>query len=187
MRTVQPGRANAAGPQRRWRAVLLRILLFVALWWVLTEGVVYGWVLSLATIALAVAASLALVPPNSWRWRAGGLLRFVPFFLSASIRGGIDVGVRAFHPRLPIHPGTLHFPLRLPPGPARTFFAATLSLLPGTLSVELRGDTVLIHTLDSRMQVVEPLRELEARVAALFGAPIDEAAEAPGVAGLPGP
>jgi multicomponent Na+:H+ antiporter subunit E len=159
----------AARPRWRWRSLLARGLLFGGLWWVLTEGALHGLVLSLASVVLAAMASMALVPPGAWRWRVGGLLRFVPFFLWQSAQGGIDVARRAFHPRLPIQPGTLVFPLRLPPGPARAFFAGTLSLLPGTVSTELRGDTVHIHTLDERMPVAETLRRLEARVAALFG------------------
>jgi multicomponent Na+:H+ antiporter subunit E len=169
MSAASKGHDRGARPRWSWTSLLLRGLVFGGLWWVLTEGVAYGWVLSVASIALAVAASLALVPPAAWRWRVGGLLRFVPFFIWQSVRGGIDVARRAFHPGLPIHPGTLDFPLRLPPGPARAFFAGTLSLLPGTLSTELRDDTVRIHTLDSRMPVAEQLRELEARVAELFG------------------
>jgi multicomponent Na+:H+ antiporter subunit E len=61
------------------------------------------------------------------------------------------------------------YPLRLPPGPARPFFAAVLSLLPGTLSIELLDDRVRIHALDDRLPVTETLRRLEDHVAALFG------------------
>jgi multicomponent Na+:H+ antiporter subunit E len=152
-----------------WRAALLRAVIFAALWWILTEGVLRGWTLALVSIAAAVATSLLLVPPATWRWRLGGLVRFIPFFLWQSSRGGVDVARRALHPRLPILPGEFLYALRLPDGAARTFFTAALSLLPGTLSLELRDDEILIHTLDQRLRAPELLRRLEDRVADLFG------------------
>jgi multicomponent Na+:H+ antiporter subunit E len=169
MRAGRPAVGSAARPVPRWRSVLLRAGLFAALWWVLVEGSVYGWVLAVLTIAAATGTSLALLPPGRWRLRPAGLLRFVPFFFWQSVRGGVDVARRAFHPRLPIQPGEVVYPLRLPPGPARPFFAAVLSLLPGTLSIELLDDRVRIHALDDRLPVTETLRRLEHHVAALFG------------------
>jgi multicomponent Na+:H+ antiporter subunit E len=59
--------------------------------------------------------------------------------------------------------------LRLPPGSARTLFIAVISLLPGTLSAELEGRRLRVHTLIQDPAVLENLRELEIRVAALFG------------------
>jgi multicomponent Na+:H+ antiporter subunit E len=116
----------------------------------------------------AVAASLLLVPPGSGV-TMGGLLRFVPYFVVHSLRGGFDVARRALHPRLPIDPGYHDHPLRLPDGAARTFFAALVGLLPGTLGVEIREGRLRVHVLDRKMPTAGTLRELEERVADLFG------------------
>lgn len=145
------------------RAVLLGVV-----WWAFVEGEVGSRVLSGAAVAAVALASLALAPPGSGRWSPSGLLRFLPFFLSQSLRGGADVAARAFHPRLPVLPGMIEYPLRLPEGPARIFFVVSLSLLPGTLSARLEGDTLRVHLLHRGMPARGRIEELEARVAALF-------------------
>jgi multicomponent Na+:H+ antiporter subunit E len=164
-----PGFSEPLTPVPRWSSLLLRAALFAALWWVLVEGSLRGWPLTLLTLGAAVWTSTALLPPGRWRIRPAGLLRFLPFFLWESVRGGIDVAGRALHPRLPVRPREVVYPLRLPPGPARVFFAGAVGLFPGTLSTELQPDHVRVHTLDERLPVADTLRQLEERVADLFG------------------
>lgn len=159
------------------RPVLARAIGLAAIWWALAEGSWYSPVLATTAIAAATAASLRLVPPGSWRWRPTGLLRFVPFFLRQSILGGVDVARRALDPRLPIAPGFLSYRFRLPPGPARVFFANTLSLLPGTLSTQLGADALRVHVLDLHRPVRRNAAELEARVADLFGVALARATD----------
>jgi multicomponent Na+:H+ antiporter subunit E len=157
----------------RWKKLaplLTRILFFGLLWWVLTEAYPGSWGFGLPVAILAALVSLAFRQPNGWGISVAGVLRFLPFFLWQSLRGGIDVAGRAFHPRLPLTPGLLELSLRLPPGPPQVFFADTLSLLPGTCSVEISPSGLLrIHALDTTMPLERDLRRVEARVAALFG------------------
>jgi multicomponent Na+:H+ antiporter subunit E len=93
---------------------------------------------------------------------------FLPFFCLQSLRGGVDVAWRAFHPGLPIHPCLVHYPLRLRETPARVFMANVVSLLPGTLSADIDGDSLIVHALDGRLPVAEQLAVLESRVANVF-------------------
>lgn len=164
---------------RAWLgAALPRAALFALAWMTLAEGQAKGWAIPLLGVAAATLASLALLPPGRGRWRLPGLLRFLPFFLHRSVHGGIDVARRALDPRLPIDPGPIVYTVRLPAGAARTFFAGVLGLLPGTLGTELRGRRLRVHALDRRLPVAATLRELEERVADLFGVPLAEAADA---------
>jgi multicomponent Na+:H+ antiporter subunit E len=101
------------------------------------------------------------------------MLRFVPYFLRASLLAGLDVMRRALDPRMPIDPALVRFPLRLPPGPARATLAAVVSLLPGTLSVELEHEQLLVHVLDRRLAAGQALGQLEDRVADVFGLTLD--------------
>ncbi len=151
------------------RSLLVRTALFAAGWWVLAEGHLHGWLLMGVIFVAGLLTSFAMVPAGAWRIAPLGLLRFVPYFLQQSILGGIDVARRALDPQLPLEPGFIDFPFRLPEGPARPFFAATLSLLPGTVSAEIGSDQIRIHVLDLSGPVRERLRELEEYVAAVFG------------------
>jgi multicomponent Na+:H+ antiporter subunit E len=148
-------------------SVVARFLLFGALWWSLTEGDLYNWWFGVLMAVLATLASSALLPPG--RWRPLGLIRFVPFFVRQSVLGGVDVARRAFSPEMPFDPGFVEFPLRLPDGPSRVFLANTMSLLPGTVSVELRDGSLRLHALDRSMPIERTLRTGEAHIAAIFG------------------
>lgn len=151
------------------RPVLTRIALLAMLWWVLTEGSLDGWAAGSLVVFCAAVASLALAPPGLYRWRILELPGFALFFIRQSVLGGVDVARRAFDPRIPIDPDFVDYPLRLPIEPARVFFANTMSLLPGTLSVTLREDAIQLHILNRQMPVRQTAEALEERVAALFG------------------
>jgi len=153
----------------RFRLLGRRLLGFSLIWWVLTEGYPGAWELGLPVILLALLVAMLLPTGGDWRWRLVGLPRFLPFFLLQSLRGGIDVARRALHPKLPLTPQMFEFRFRLPPSPARIFFADIVSLLPGTCSASLQDEVLHIHVLDTSLPVADALHQVEERVAALFG------------------
>ncbi|MEX2490127.1 MAG: Na+/H+ antiporter subunit E [Nitrospirales bacterium] len=139
------------------------------LWWVLTGGHTGSWIVGIPVILLATGASLLLKAHDLWRWRLLGLARFLPLFLWSSWRAGFEVAVPAFHPRRPLAPSLVVYPLRLPDGPARIFFTNATSLSPGTFAADLDGDRLTIHVLDARRPIMKDLQNLESLVARLFG------------------
>ncbi|VAW72414.1 hypothetical protein MNBD_GAMMA14-1101 [hydrothermal vent metagenome] len=145
----------------------LRAVLFVLLWWILTDGAMGSWLVGVPVILFSTWVSMMLLPPFSWSLT--GIARFVPFFLWRSLRGGVDVARRALHPQLPISPGLFDYRFRLPPGPPRVFMANTVSLLPGTLSVGLDEEHLCVHVLDETGTFAEELKVLEMHVAGVFG------------------
>lgn len=157
---------------RSWptpHSLLGRLILFTVLWWVLAEGELRTWGVGVGVVLAALAASLLLWPARAPRISLAGLIRFVPFFLWQSLRGGVIVAGLAFRPRLRLRPQLTEMILRLPPGPARVLLADTLSLMPGTVSVGLEADTLTVHLLDRELVTTAELRAVEARVAHLFG------------------
>jgi multicomponent Na+:H+ antiporter subunit E len=152
------------------RAAAGRGLAFAGLWWVLAEGNLYGWAFGLLLAAAATAASLSLVPPSSWRHRWGRLPRFLIFFARQAFLGGLDVALRALHPRMPLRPGFIGYRPTLPAGLPRLYLAWAVSLLPGTVSVRLTDDRLEIHVLDQALPIHDSLAALEARIAALVEA-----------------
>jgi multicomponent Na+:H+ antiporter subunit E len=159
---------------RLWAAASHAAVL-AALWWALTGGAAGSWVVGVPVVILATLASQAL-----WRRRTGwlsplALLHFAVYFLRESLRGGLDVGRRALAPSLPLRPGLVTLRSRIPPGPAEVFLVNCLSLLPGTLSVDLRGAVLTLHVLDQDMPVETETRELESHIAAIFRLPLETA------------
>lgn len=150
------------------RRLLRRSLELAVIWLILTGAEPAGLLPGVVVVIPAAAASLLLPPARSWTWRPMGLLRFFPFFLGRSLLAGIDVARRAFSIDTRLEPTLVNFHWRLAAGPARVFFANTVSLLPGTLSVGFDRDKLLIHSLDRNADQEEKLRRLEALVDDLF-------------------
>jgi multicomponent Na+:H+ antiporter subunit E len=97
----------------------------------------------------ATWVSLRLLPPVPERLRWGALARLAVHFLWQSVVAGLDVALRAFHPRLPLRPGFVAYPVRLPRGQGRAAFGAFTSLMPGTLPVGTdANDALVYHCLD---------------------------------------
>jgi multicomponent Na+:H+ antiporter subunit E len=69
------------------------------------------------------------------------------------------------------------FSTRLPGDSARLFLAGVISLLPGTLVIDLRREVLQIHALDAACEVEAELRKLERHVAALFDVELETASE----------
>lgn len=150
-----------------WSMVVTRSVLFSLIWWALTDADASSWWIGVPAVVLAVIASMALIAPVPLVWSAW--FRFVPFFFIRSLMGGMDVAWRAFHPRLPIAPDLIEYPLRLPPGLAQVVIVNTVSLLPGTLSAELNRSVLKVHVLDRENDFITELVTIEQYVARMFG------------------
>lgn len=153
-------------PTSTLQGIKIAVLLALA-WAVLTQG--SGWGFGAAAVVIATVATFLFAPPLPSSLKPVGLVRFSLFFLSESVRAGIDVALRALHPKLPLNPGWVHYKLRLPPGSPQILFINAISLLPGTLTADLNDDIVTIHTLLAAAETEPELQSLENRVADLFG------------------
>ena len=153
--------------QHNLSGIVIRGGLLLFFWWALSDGAISSWWIGLPAVLIALLVSLRLLPPVNIAWLQW--LKFVPFFIWLSLRGGIDVAWRAFHPRLPIDPQIIEYPLQLPPGLARVFMASTINLLPGTLSATLDHNSMQVHILDSQQDVIAELQAVEQQVARMFG------------------
>ena len=138
--------------------VLARAAAYFALWIVIDQSAKPAnlAVGLLATVA-ATWASLKLLPPDTGRVRLGTLLALLPRFLWQSLSGGVDVARRAFSPRMPLAPGFVDYPVKLPRGSARNAFELISSLMPGSLPTGETDTVVEYHGLDTGQPLVEQL------------------------------
>jgi multicomponent Na+:H+ antiporter subunit E len=141
------------------------------LWLLLTAGSVESWVIGLPAVLAAGAVAGRRPPPEPLGIRPLGLARFALYFLVHSFIGAVDVALRSVAPRLPIQPGMIEYPLALQASPARMLLLGVVCLVPGTVSADLRGDVLVVHVLDAGQPVAAQLREVERRVAGVFGLP----------------
>lgn len=155
-----------ATPRLRAAEFVKRALLFALIWWLLTEGQNDAWGMGVWLVLVGAILSLSMAPPVGWS--LFGMLRFIPFFIRYSLVGGVDVAKRAFTRRMALQPAIIEYPLTLTLPQSRLFMVGVISLLPGTLSVEVQDDKLWVHVLDQRNDIQGELEVLERRVASLF-------------------
>lgn len=140
----------------------------IAIWFVLAAGDPGSLIVGVPALATAILLSHATSRGSRDRIRLTRLPRLAGFFVVESLRAGVDVARLAFGRPLRFSSGWERFETALPDGPQRILFLAILSLLPGTLAVDLSGDCVFIHVLDDRQDAVADLRKLETEIARVF-------------------
>ncbi len=113
--------------------------------------------------ALGAPQPLARLPLRLWR-----LLVFAVWLLGRMLKSSIEVAVVVLDPRLPTEPGFVRFRTGLRSPLARSTLANAITLVPGTLTVRVRGDELLIHALWPAAADDVRTGELQRRIAALF-------------------
>jgi multicomponent Na+:H+ antiporter subunit E len=88
--------------------------------------------------------------------------QYLPLFLWEVVKANIDVAYRIIHPRLPISPGIVKVRTTLKSDTALTFLANSITLTPGTMSVDVdRASGVLyIHWIDVKAQDVQEATQI---------------------------
>jgi len=151
-------------------AAIARGVGFLALWVIFSGAQTTDLPASPIAVVAATWASLRLLPPGAWRLSPTALAQFLLHFLRQSIVAGADVAWRALHPRLPLRPGFVAYPVRLAVGPARNTFCELTSLVPGTLPAGLNEDgALLVHCLDVGQPVLAQLAVEEALLVRVLG------------------
>ncbi len=123
--------------------------------WVLLTGtsdgqeLLAGVLVVAATMAvagprLAILGGVRLVPSA-----AVALVAYLGYFFYALVRANLDVARRVLSPSLPIRPAVVEVRTGLKSRLGRLLLANSITLTPGTLSVDVRGDRILVHWIDA--------------------------------------
>jgi len=135
------------------------------LWLLLTsttnlQEVVAGVVLALLVAALGYKGfterGLRIFSPR----RLLHLVIYVPVFFWEMIKANFDVAYRVVHPRMPIRPGIVAIKTELKTDIGKLFLANSITLTPGTLTMDVRGEHLFIHWINVKDEDVERASEL---------------------------
>ena len=167
---------NTAG----WAGVLL-------VFWVVLSGKFDALHLGMGLIAVgaALAASrplLALAPAIGPGVSAplrpvtvGRFLLYVPWLFGQIVLSSIHVALVVLHPRLPIAPRVLRVRAPLPHPLARLTLAQSITLTPGTVTIDVSGDEFLVHALTPAsargLEALSGLAEMPRHVRDVFADP----------------
>ena len=89
-------------------------------------------------------------------------LYYLPIFIWECIKANIDVAYRVSHPDLPINPGIVKVKTTLKSEAGLTFLANSITLTPGTLSVDIDQERgfLYIHWINVKDKDIEKATEI---------------------------
>ena len=137
----------------------------MALTWSLDSQVVIAGLIAAAIVAVLFSEVLpkeyrVFISPTRIFW----LLIYLPVFFCYIIKANLDVVYRALHPAMPIKPGIVKIKTNLKTEAGITALANSITLTPGTLTVDLTDDGFLyIHWINVKADDVEQATELIAK------------------------
>ena len=167
----------------RLRQAFPLTLILIVLWIVLSGkldgfhlsiGIVSSIAISLGTHRLLMLppaiASQSVHPIAAHPWLR--LLAYMPWLMWQIVMSSLQIAYVVLHPRMPIRPRLIHVQARLPHALARLTLANSITMTPGTVTIDVQGDDFLIHVLtDASAQGLQPAQgdgPMQQRVAKLF-------------------
>jgi len=101
-------------------------------------------------------------------------LAYLVVFLFELIKSNLDVARRVITPSLPINPGIVEVKTRLRSKMGRMILANSITLTPGTLTIDILEDTLYIHwidvkTEDTREATEQIVRKFEKYLEKIYG------------------
>ena len=148
---------------------LYLFVFLLAIWIILTDTteaaeIITGLVISL-TLALILSKNYKTLglPPISIK-RIVYLIIYLIVLLKEIVKANFDVAYRVLHPKMPIKPGIVIIKTELKQDIAKTLLANSITLTPGTFTLDIKGDELLIHWIYVRsVKKEEATKEIGAR------------------------
>ena len=130
----------------------LRFALFVATVWLLLSGHYTALILSLGGLSVLIVTwfirrmdrvdgELGVLPMRP------RLLYYLLWLMWQVVLSNIDLVRRIWDPTLPIRPTWQRLDIKVTSVPAKTLYANSITLTPGTLTTDVREDHFLVHSL----------------------------------------
>lgn len=113
---------------------------------------------------------IRFINPRSWFW----IFVYLFVFSYYVLKGGLDVAYRVLHPAMPIRPGIVKIKSSLKTETGRTMLANSITLTPGTLTIEVTEDGIFyvhwlfVNTLDEEEAAQQVLRRFEWFIGRIF-------------------
>ena len=147
---------------RRLIYFVLAFVIWILLTWPFVDGEIDGQVVVAGLIASVIVAVMfheilpkehhVFISPVRIFW----FLVYIPVFFYYVFKANLDVVYRALHPKMPIKPGIVKIKTILKTESGITALANSITLTPGTLTVDLTDDGFLyIHWINVKSDDIE--------------------------------
>jgi len=75
------------------------------------------------------------------------VLFYIPWLIWQIVIASLQVAAVVLNPRMPIDPALLRFQTKLPNTSAKVILGNSITLTPGTITIQIKGDEFLVHAL----------------------------------------
>jgi len=146
-------------PEKRERGTFVKKLfstfIFCFLVWILLAGVSPPELLLGAGISVVLSFLIAKFTDIDISWKTPiqivlFIVLYVPVFLFELVKSNIDVLFRVLNPKLPINPGFVKVKSEVSGKLGKLILANSITLTPGTISVDADEDGIYVHWIDVR-------------------------------------
>ncbi len=144
---------------KKTKSAFIGVVILFAVWVMLTDTsrseLLFGGITALVVVflfhnKLSVLEDVKLSPKSL-------IYMFMYFFVFMweLLKSNIDVALRVIKPELPINPGIVKVRTTLKSPLGRAFLANSITLTPGTLTVEMKDEYFYIHWIDVTSDNIE--------------------------------
>jgi len=109
--------------------------------WELVAGLIFAVLTSIFLSTFYPRHVVKVLDLSRWFWA----LVYIPYFLYYCVKANLDVAYRVLHPDVPIRPGIVKVRTTLTNEMAQTFLANSITLTPGTLTIDVAGQDMYVH------------------------------------------
>lgn len=154
-------------------AFLATFIILLGLWLVLS-GHYDSFHITLGIICCALVAFLShdlLFPVFSWGRSFAVFIRFMaylPWLFYQILLANLHVAKMVLHPRMPINPKIIEFDSKLESKLAFTTLANSITLTPGTITVDIHEGKYFVHALTDKVADDLLSGDMENRVAGIY-------------------
>ena len=141
---------------RRIILTLFSFIVWLGLTWTLNwQNLVVGGVVSI-TVGLLFGPLFVNAPAkvfqfHRWFW----FIVYIPVFVWEMAKANFDVAYRVLHPKMPIKPGIVKVKTKLKSEMGKAFLANSITLTPGTFTVDIKNEYLYIHWINVRYTDIE--------------------------------
>lgn len=142
--------------------------------WLLLSGhytpLLLGFGVASCALVVLISARMDVVDREGHPIHLGPrALTYWPWLFVEIVKANIDVAKRIVDPKLPISPTMLRVKASQKTEVGRVIYANSITLTPGTVSVELEGDMIEVHALTAEGAASLEEGEMDRRVTAMEG------------------
>ena len=151
------------------RTLILKTIGLFGLW-VLLSGKLDAFHLSIGFLGAALIAWMNTEPRHLDEppLPLVRLVLYLPWLFWEIVKSSLNVTKIILDPKLPINPRLIKFPTNLGSNPAVVLLGNSITLTPGTVTIEVSSNELLVHALDDESTRGLESRDMERKIAAAF-------------------